>query len=154
MPDGLLVAVTKAIIWRLHTAGVAYSTELGAADPLLPMLTVKIQPPSPDRIIAVTAYSRTASPNPKFVDRSVSVQLWIRGLAAGPGVNPEDAIFDPDRITSRAFDALHGQHHVTWNGLQIDRCAHSYGSPMGPDDQQHWEWSENYTVVLQQRSTP
>ncbi len=154
MADGLLIAVTKAIIWRLYTAGVGDdTTAVGQHDPSLPRLTVKVMPPGseagpsqPDRIIAVTAYSRTASPNPKILDRAVSVQLMIRG-----GMN---ALLDPEGIASQAFSALHGQHHVTWNGLVIDRCAHSYGSPMGPDDQQRWEWSENYTVVLQQRSTP
>lgn len=141
----MLVAVTKAIIWRLHTSGVGYSTEHAGGDNTAPQLKAKDHPATPDRIIAVTTYSRTASPNPKLKDRSLSVQMWIRGA-------PNDR-FDPDNIASHIFDALHGQHHVTWGGLVIDRCAHSFGAPMGPDDRQRWEWSENYTVVLQQRST-
>lgn len=150
MPDDLLTATTKAIIWRLHQAEVGYGTELlapGADPPVgLPMLAAKDKPPGPDRIISVTTYSRTASPNPALKDRVLSFQLWIRGA-------PDDR-FDPDSIASACFDALHGQHHVTWGGLVIDRCAHSYGSPMGPDDQHRWEWSDNYTLVTQQRSTP
>lgn len=141
----ILTAVTKAVIARLDDAGVGWDSSTGGTQGARPLLTVKVKPPDPDRIIAVTAYSRTASPDMSLKNTAISVQLWIRGAP--------DGLLDPESIVSSAFDALHGQHHVTWGGLVIDRCAHAYGSPMGPDDQRRWEWSENYTIVTQQRST-
>lgn len=147
MADDLLTAVTKAFVWRLHDAGVGDDTTAsGQHDTSLPMLTVKAEPPDPDRIISVTTYSRTGPPDPKLLNREIRVQLMIRG-----GVN---ARLDPESIASACFDALHGQHHVTWGGLLISRCAHLFGAPMGPDDRSRFGWSENYTVVCQQRSTP
>ena len=80
MADDLLTAVTKAIVWRLHDAGVGDDTTAsGPHDSSLPMLTVKAEPSSPDRIISVTAYSRTAPPDPKLLNRELRVQLMIRG---------------------------------------------------------------------------
>lgn len=145
MTTDLLQAVTTAIISRLASEGVGQQVAVGDS-PVgdLPLLTVKSQPPSPDRLIAVTAYDRDAQPNPRLRNEVVRVQLWIRGAADDP--------LDPDAVSGHAFDALHGQHHITWGGLSIDRCIHSYGGPMGPDDQHRWERTDNYLVTTQ-RST-
>ena len=146
MSDDVLVAVTKAIIWRLDASGIAQSFEPGdTRNPNLPLLTAKARPPDPDRIVAVTAHSRRPNPSPYLLDEPIAVQLWIRGT-------PND-VFDADRISDAAFDALNGQHRVNWGGLHIARCVLDYGGPIGPDDSSRWERSENYLVTLQ-RSRP
>jgi hypothetical protein len=68
----------------------------------------------------------------------VRVQVLTRA-----GTNP----LDGEAITDLVRDTLHDKNHVALNGVHVDRIRLESFTPLGPDDNGRFEYSQNFTLT-------
>lgn len=96
----------------------------------------KKMPDTPDRCVVITAYTMANLPDGPL--DQMNVQLRFRGLP--------DNDTDVDQLGGAAFDLLHGLKNVTFGGVHVIQMLQKSSIPMGIDQNQRWERSDNYTL--------
>lgn len=101
---------------------------------------LKEVPKTPDRIIVLAGY--LDSLDIVLPLREINFQVRIRGTQFPP---------DCDDIADEVMKLLHRQHHVTWDGIRIDRIRHLSTAILGTDTVGRWERTDNYELLTQNR---
>lgn len=91
-------------------------------------------PQSPDAGIALAAYSVTD--DPVHADTTTGVQIRLRTASEGSG--PTDDLAD------LIYDRLHGRWAFELNGIRVQWARRTSGAPLGVDQNQRRERSDNY----------
>jgi hypothetical protein len=121
-----------------NVAGLVYSetTPYAATDI---GITLSVLPQDPNTAVAVATYP--VSDSPTLSDSVIGLQILSR--APGPD---STAVSD---LRSLIFDALHGLAGVALpTGVHVVQCLHQSGAPLGRDELQRWEWTDNYYVTV------
>lgn len=96
----------------------------------------KKMPDTPDRCVVITAYTIANLPN-QPLDK-MNVQIRFRGLP--------DNETDVDELGGAAFALLHGLTDRTFGGVHVTQMLQKSSLPMGLDQNNRWERSDNYTL--------
>ena len=92
-------------------------------------------PPEVDEAIGLTPYSGVD--DPVIADVIQPIQMWLRG--------PRDAGRGSVNATADAiFDAYHGASRLTFGAVQAALVTRQSAVPMGTDEQDRAERSDNY----------
>ena len=129
----------------LSLAGVGITwSPLGAYRPLQTGVVLGNVPQTPDRIITLTAYGISDSPN---LSTSV-IGVQVRCRWEGEDKRPSDD------LTDAIFNLLHGMTNTTLQtGVQIVQCLRISGpASLGQDDNRRWANSSNYAVTVSRPS--
>lgn len=124
----------------LLTGLAAHLTSAGIADPKF----YKALPTSPDRAIALTAYS--ASDEPKVAASTIRVQIWFRGI-----VNNS---LDVDELGDSVFNILQGAEDLTFGTAHVVQILRKSSIQLGADANKRNERSDNYELDLDVPVTP
>lgn len=93
-------------------------------------------PQSPDRVIALAAY--TVADDPALNDVLHGVQVRTRGTR-----DPRDV----DGLDDAVFDVLHGASYLTLStGVYVVQMYRQSGALLGADNNGRWQRSSNYYV--------
>ncbi len=103
-------------------------------------ITYRRTPKSPDRVLVLTPYG-TDDPLPLY-NRVTLVQVKVRG-----STKPLDA----EKLSEKAFQALHFRHHETWGATRIARIRRVSSGDLGVDENDRPTLSDNYEITTQQR---
>lgn len=98
-------------------------------------IVIAAMPPDPERIVCLTMYPVAAMA--ATADVTVAVQVRTRA-----GKDPRDV----DDLADAVWQTLHGAAHLMWGGIPVVQVLHRSGSPMGRDQLDRWERSDNYYV--------
>lgn len=98
-------------------------------------------PQTPDRVIALATY--TVTDDASLSDSVVGLQVRCRG-----GANPHDV----EAVAGSVFDLLHGRTAYQAGTVRIVQSLHQSGAPLGRDDSNRWERSENYYLTVHRPS--
>ena len=114
--------------WRPTTAYLASETAI-----VLGGLT-----PAPDRQIALTPYLE--HDHASIDDSLVAVQMRLRGT---PG-----SLTSCTDLADAVFDLLHGATNLLLGGITVTQVLRKSTAPLGVDENDRHEWSENYHLTL------
>ncbi|MFB9687705.1 minor capsid protein [Amycolatopsis plumensis] len=99
-------------------------------------------PQSPDRAIVLATY--TVTDDASLSDSVIGLQVRCRGSA-----DPHDV----EDVAGAVFDLLHGRTAFQAGTVHIVQALHQSGAPLGRDDSNRWERSENYYLTVHRPST-
>lgn len=111
------------VVWR--PTGVYQAGEAG--------VFIRAVPPSPDRVVVLSAYAVTD--NAGLANDITGVQVRCRGTR-----DPRVA----DDLADAIFDALHGAEHLTLGGIAVPKVWRNSHAPIGVDANGRHETSSNY----------
>jgi hypothetical protein len=104
-------------------------------------------PAGPDRVLTLTPYPVTDSPDPAEQFSTVGVQARMRWAGANPRAVANYA--------GAVFDALHGLGPVDLpNRVSISQALRRSGASMGQDANKRWSWADNYYVDMDRVPRP
>jgi hypothetical protein len=98
-------------------------------------------PQTPDRAIVLATY--TVTDDASLSDSAIGVQVRCRG-----GVDPHDV----EAVAAAVFDLLHGATAYQAGAVRVVQSLHQSGAPLGRDDSNRWERSENYYLTVHRPS--
>ncbi|WP_086846826.1 minor capsid protein [Amycolatopsis kentuckyensis] len=98
-------------------------------------------PQTPDRAIVLSDYPVTDDPS--LSDSRIGVQVKCRG-----GTNPHDV----KAISDAVFDVLHGKTAFNLGPVRVVQALRNSGVPLGRDDSNRWEHSDNYYLTVHRPS--
>lgn len=98
-------------------------------------------PSTPDRAIVLSDYPVTDDPS--LSDSVVGVQIRCRG-----GVDPHDV----EAVADGVFDVLHGKFAFTLGPVRVVQALRNSAVPLGRDDSNRWENSNNYYLTVNRPS--
>ena len=98
-------------------------------------------PQTPDRAIVLATY--TVTDDASLSDSVIGVQVRCRG-----GANPHDV----DDVAGAVFDQLHGRTAYEAGTVHVVQSLHQSGAPLGRDENNRWERSENYYLTVHRPS--
>ena len=104
----------------------------GITDPVF----FKALPTSPDRCVAVTAYS--SSDEAKVALSHIRVQFWFRGIANNS--------LDVDVLGDAVFDVLQGVEHVQMGTAHVNQMLRVSSAQLGADANKRNERTDNYEL--------
>jgi len=104
----------------------------------------KALPTTPDRCIAITAYSTLDEP--KVAASKVRVQFWFRGI-----VNNS---LDVDELGDSVFNLLQGAEDLTFGTAHVAQMLRVSSGQLGADDSKRNERSDNYELDVDVPVTP
>lgn len=99
-------------------------------------------PQTPDRAIVLSDYPVTDDPS--LSDSVIGLQVRTRG-----GTDPHDV----KAIAGAVFDLLHGATAYQAGTVHVVQSLRQGGGPLGRDDSNRWEHSENYYLTVHRPST-
>lgn len=99
-------------------------------------IALKNMPADPDRAIVITAYLVDAQPA-MHLDQ-VNVQIRTRGA-------PDDTT-DVDVLADQVYAFCQGLTYVQLGGVTVNQMILKSSIPMGIDQNNRWERSDNYTL--------
>ncbi|MGD3112632.1 minor capsid protein [Streptomyces sp. YGL11-2] len=117
----------------LHEQGVGIYLPSGRYAPDETAITVATTPPTPDRIICLSAYPVTESP--QLTDTTTGIQVRTR-----TGPDPRDV----DALDDAVFDVLHGSGPHAWGAARVQLLYRASAVPIGADSAGRMERSSNY----------
>ena len=133
---GLAVYLQMNSIGTWNTSGAYTSAQTG--------IVLGNIPQSPDRIITLTAYDVSDSPN--LSDSVIGVQVRCRWAGADP--RPVDDLAD------LIFNLLHGANHLTLStAVVIVQCLRQSATTLGQDANGRWSNVANYYMTVHRPST-
>lgn len=109
--------------------------ELIAAGVTTPIFYKEL-PTTPDRVIALTAYS--SADEATVALSHIRVQVWFRGAV--------NTSLDPDDLADDVFDVLHGLMNRTYGGVHLVQCFRVSSVPLGVDGNKRSQRSDNYEI--------
>lgn len=98
-------------------------------------------PQSPDRAIVLTPYP--VADDPSLSDSVVGVQIRCRG-----GFDPHDV----EAVADGVFTVLHGKYAFDLGPVHVVEALRRSGVPLGRDDSNRWEHSDNYYLTVHRPS--
>lgn len=98
-------------------------------------------PQTPDRAIVLSDYPVTDDPS--LSDSVVGVQVRCRGGADW---------HDVKAIADAVFDVLHGKTAFDAGTVRVVQALRRSGAPLGRDDSNRWEHSDNYYLTVHRPS--
>lgn len=107
-------------------------------------ITFKSMPANPDRAVTLTVYGASDHPTIPLGERRLQVR--VRG-AAGDSL-------DADDLADAVFDALHGLTHQQYGSVHVIQILRVSTVPLGLDDLQRDERSDNYALDVNPPTTP
>ena len=93
-------------------------------------------PSTPDRCVALAAYS--AVDEPKVAKSTIRVQVMCRGI--------ENDSLDADDLADSIFDILQGLEDRTYSTAHLVQCNRVSAVPMGIDGAKRTARSDNYEI--------
>jgi len=99
-------------------------------------------PQTPDRAIVLTTY--TVTDDASLSDSVIGLQVRCRG-----GADPHDV----EDVAGTVFGLLHGRTALQAGTVHVVQALHQSGAPLGRDDSNRWERSENYYLTVHRPST-
>lgn len=134
--DGLATLLASKAVGVYRPDGSVYTADEVA-------IVSSSMPPAPDRCIVLAQYA--VSDDVSLSDSVVGVQARCRA----PGQDP-DSVQD---IADGVFGVLQGLWSYTLhNGLVITLSERQSGTPMGQDESNRWEHSDNYYLTVHRPS--
>lgn len=129
----------------LHDAGVGvYDPDpTHVYDPTDTVITTKNLPSTVPRAIMLTAYG--PSDHPTINLSQFRVQVWMRGV-------PNDSL-DVDDLADEVFHALHGLESHWFGSVYVVQANRVSALPMGEDDNNRHERSDNYACDANRPAT-
>lgn len=128
---------------HLHAAGVGVYNPSAVYNPATTVITMKNLPSTVPRAIMLTAYG--PSDHPTINLTQYRVQVWFRG-------NPNDSL-DVDDLGDSVFNVLHGLEHVDFGTAHVVQALRVSSLPMGEDDNNRHERSDNYAFDVNRPAT-
>jgi hypothetical protein len=104
-------------------------------------IVLEAMPQTPDRAIVLSDYPVTDDAS--LSDSVIGVQVRCRG-----GADPHDV----KAIAGSVFDQLHGRTAYQAGTVRVVQSLHQSGAPLGRDDSNRWERSENYYLTVHRPS--
>jgi hypothetical protein len=98
-------------------------------------------PQTPDRAIVLSAY--TVTDDASLSDSVIGLQVRCRG-----GSDPHDV----EAIAGAVFDQLHGRTAYQAGTVRVVQSLRRSGTPLGRDDSNRWEHSDNYYLTVHRPS--
>ena len=133
---GLAADLATASIGTWNTSGVYTVTQTG--------IVLGTVPQGPDRIVTLTAYPVSDSPN--LSDSVIGVQVRCRWGGQDPRL-VED-------LADLIYNRWHGMTNVTLTGgVRVVQCLRQSAVPIGQDANLRWMNSSNYYLTVQRPST-
>lgn len=126
----------------LDDAGVGTYRPAGAYAEGETAIVFAAMPPDPDRAIVLSDYPVTDDPS--LSDSVIGIQIRTRG-----GVDPHDVT----SISDALFDLLHGANAISFGPVHVVEIFRNSGIPMGRDENNRWEHSDNYYATVHRPST-
>lgn len=126
----------------LATAGVGTYRSTGAYLSSETAIVFDAMPPEPDRAIVLSDYP--VSDDPSLSDSVLGIQIRTRGIA-----DP----LDVKAISDAVFNLLHGANGVNFGTVRVVEILRNSGIPMGRDENNRWERSDNYYATVNRPST-
>jgi len=105
-------------------------------------IVFEAMPQAPDRVIVLSDYP--VADDASLSDSVIGVQVRCRG-----GADPHDV----KNIAGTVFDQLHGRTAYQAGTVRVVQSLHQSGAPLGRDDSNRWERSENYYLTVHRPST-
>jgi hypothetical protein len=133
MQNDLLDGIAKLIA----AAGIAAYDTTGSYLPTDTAIYIKAVPPTPDRIVTLTAYG--VDDNATLPMSRMGVQVRVRGT--------KDAR-DVDDLGDSIFQILHGLVHTTFGSVSADQILRKQSVTLGVDDSKRWSRADTYYVDL------
>ncbi|MEV4053038.1 minor capsid protein [Amycolatopsis sp. NPDC049688] len=128
--DGYAALIAAAGIGTVRSDGSAYQASETA-------ITFGAMPSEPDRAITLTAYP--VRDDPSLSDSVVGLQVRTRG-----GSDPHDV----EGLADALFDLLHHPQAHTVGAIRVVQALRNSGGPLGRDENNRWERSDNYYVTV------
>ncbi|RSD22007.1 minor capsid protein [Amycolatopsis eburnea] len=132
----------KGLAAFLDAAGVG--TYRGDGSAYLPSETAIVfaaMPSSPDRAIVLSDYP--VADDASLSDSVVGMQVRCRG-----GADPNDV----KHVADAVFDVLHGKYAFDLGPVHVVEALRRSGVPLGRDDSNRWEHSDNYYLTVHRPS--
>ncbi|MEV5509049.1 minor capsid protein [Streptomyces orinoci] len=104
-------------------------------------ITIDATPPTPDRVICLSAYPVTESS--ALTDTTTGIQVRTRG-----GLDPRDVTALDDAV----FDVLHGAGPFQWGAAHVQLIFRASAAPIGADSSGRAERSSNYHARAHRRA--
>lgn len=133
--DGLAAFLAGAGAGTFRTDGSAYLAGETA-------IVFAAMPQAPTRAIVLSTYPVTDDPS--LSDSVVGVQVRCRG-----GADPHDV----ESIADSVFTVLHGKTAFNLGPVRVVEALRNSGVPLGRDDSNRWEHSDNYYLTVHRPST-
>jgi len=133
--NGLASFLAAAGVGTYRSDGSAYATNETA-------IVFAAMPSTPDRAIVLSDYPVTDDPS--LSDSVIGMQVRCRG-----GVDPHDV----KAVADAVFDVLHGKTAFTLGTVHVVEALRNSGAPLGRDDSNRWEHSDNYYFTVNRPST-
>jgi len=127
----------------LHDQGVGVYDPDEAYEPTSTVITMKNMPSTVPRAIMLTAYIPSDHPTVNLTQ--YRVQVMSRGL-------PNDSL-DVDDLGDSVFNVLHGLEHVDFGTAHVVQALRVSSIPMGEDDNNRHERSDNYALDVNRPAT-
>lgn len=139
--DGWESQLLAGLAQKLHNAGIGVWKPSGAYTAGETAITDQAIPPTPDRLITLTAYLETGPPG--MQDVTVAVQFRLRGTT-DPRVCRD--------IGDAIYELLDGSGRQLWGDIPIVDVTRQSHAPLGRDGSNRWEASHNYLVQAMRRT--
>lgn len=134
--DGWTSQLLEGLAVKLHNAGVGVWKPPGPDVKYLPTdkaIVLQAIPPSPDRLITLTAYLVNTTPGSQ--DITVGIQVRLRGTT-DPRVCQD--------MGDAVFELLDSSGRQLWGDIPIVDVTRRSHSPLGYDGNKRWEAAHNY----------
>jgi hypothetical protein len=132
--NGLAAFLAAAGAGTYRSDGTAYTSGETA-------IAFAAMPQTPDRAIVLTSYPVTDDPS--LSDSVIGMQVRCRG-----GVDPHDV----ESISDAVFTVLHGKTAFDLGPVHVVQALRNSGVPLGRDDSNRWEHSDNYYLTVNRPS--
>jgi hypothetical protein len=117
----------------LHAAGAGCYRPAGVYHPGETAIAIAASPPTPDRVIVLTAYPVAESP--ALTDTTTGVQVRTRA-----GADPREV----EQLDDDVFAVLHASGPHTFGTVRVSLLYRTSAAPIGADDLGRMERSSNY----------
>lgn len=125
--DGLANLIAAAGLATYNPSGIYTDAQTGIFDSAFP--------PSPGRIVTLTAVPLTDDPSLPM--SQILVQARCRGTQ-----DPRDVA----NLAGGIFDILHGLTHVQFGSAHVIQCFRRTSAPLGADANKRWSRSDQYYI--------
>lgn len=140
--DGWTSQLLAGLAVRLDALGIGDWDPTGAYAADQTGITILAIPPTPDRLITISAYPVDDSPRGSQ-DTTVGVQFRLRGTTDPRSCND---------IGDAIFDQLDSCGRQTWGDIPIVDAGRQSYAPLGYDGNKRWLVSHNYYVYAMRRT--
>lgn len=129
---------------QMETAGVAlYREDFSSYAAGDTAVVLSLMPQSPDRCVALTAYSAVDAVESSW--STIPVQFRFRGNVSDPT--------DVTNFADDVFQAIHGLTNLTFGSAHLVQILRKSTVPLGQDDSRRWQRSDNYYADINAPTT-